>query len=113
MMTGFADFETVISAVKLRAFDLLLKPFDPDMLLSVITRAINYRRLRAVEREYAGLLRSTVTKNTEELKRQIEELRKARDAAMESSRLKSEFMAIISHEIRTPLHGIYGLLELL
>jgi signal transduction histidine kinase len=113
MITGFAEFETAVSAIKRHAFDLLLKPFDPDMLLSVIARALNYRHLRTVEREYAGLLKSTVTKNTEELKQQIEELRQARDAAMESSRLKSEFMAIMSHEIRTPLHGMHGLLELL
>ena len=38
-----------------------------------------------------------------------EELRIARDAAVEASRAKSEFLANMSHEIRTPMNGIIGM----
>jgi PAS domain S-box-containing protein len=40
-------------------------------------------------------------------------LSQARDQALETSRLKSEFLAMMSHEIRTPMSGIIGMTELL
>ena len=113
LMTGYSETGTAIDALRRHAFDYILKPVSSEVLISILARALNYRRLREAERGYAGLLKSTVEKNTEELKRNIDELKSARDAAVESSRLKSEFMANISHEIRTPLNGMVGLVELL
>ena len=41
------------------------------------------------------------------------ELKKAKEKAEESDRLKSAFLANMSHEIRTPMNGILGFAELL
>jgi len=41
------------------------------------------------------------------------QLETARDAALQSARVKGDFAANVSHELRTPLNGILGMLELL
>ncbi|MBF0185313.1 MAG: response regulator [Magnetococcales bacterium] len=51
-----------------------------------------------------------------ELSSQLElarEIRQAQDIALETARLKAEFLSNMSHELRTPIHGVIGLNDLL
>jgi PAS domain S-box-containing protein len=54
-----------------------------------------------------------VARDISERMRIQHELQQMRDAALETARLKSEFVANTSHEIRTPLNGIVGFSSLL
>ncbi len=51
--------------------------------------------------------------NTDLLKNQKQELKKAKEKAEESDKLKSTFLANMSHEIRTPMNAILGFTEIL
>jgi DNA-binding NtrC family response regulator len=46
MMTGFGTIETAVRAMKLGAFDFITKPFDPETVVVVMRKAVEFHRLR-------------------------------------------------------------------
>jgi signal transduction histidine kinase/DNA-binding response OmpR family regulator len=67
--------------------------------------------LEGIQQRDAALQSANEELETRVLKR-TEEMRRAKEAAEEASRVKSEFLANMSHEIRTPLNGIMGMTDL-
>jgi PAS domain S-box-containing protein len=55
----------------------------------------------------------SIVRDISDRKRNENELRRAKEKAEESDRLKSAFLANMSHEIRTPMNGILGFSQLL
>lgn len=112
LMSGYTDFQTLMTAVKRRPFDFIPKPIAFGDLKEGLDKGIRYSRLLRLEERYKRELEETVREKTRELEERMEELERARQAAMESSRLKSEFLSNINHEIRTPVNGIMGMIDL-
>ena len=57
---------------------------------------------------YVGVIRDVT-----EQRDMIEAVESARDSALESLRVKSDFLSNMSHELRTPMNGILGFIQLL
>lgn len=55
IMTGYASVETAVQALKNGAYDYIMKPFDPDDLSHVISKALEHR---SVQQENARLRES-------------------------------------------------------
>jgi signal transduction histidine kinase len=91
IMTGFATVENAIEAMKLGAYDFLLKPLKTEQIRLVINKC----------REKIALSRENLA-----LKRANEKLR-------EIQLTKDKFIAIISHELRTPVSHLKGFLSIL
>jgi len=71
------------------------------------------KRIRLARGDELGTLARQFDALTGELEDAREEMTEARDAALETARLKSEFLTTMSHEIRTPMNGVVGMAELL
>ncbi|MBI5056048.1 MAG: response regulator [Nitrospirae bacterium] len=77
LMTGYADLNLAIAAIKKGAFDFILKPFHPDYLIYSIKKAIQHVNFTKMKEDYNRHLEHMVMQRTEELeisKRQAEGL---------------------------------------
>lgn len=113
VMTGFAQLQVAVDAIKNGAFDFIHKPFDFIYLRKVVEKAVNYSKLLRMEKNYRAELEQTVAQRTKELEVAVSQLNSARMALLQAATDKSEFMATVTREMRTPMTGVIGGLDLL
>jgi len=56
LMTAYADMEKVLGALKIGAFDFIIKPFTAELLVHSVEKAVHYNKLILMERDYKHLL---------------------------------------------------------
>jgi signal transduction histidine kinase len=113
IMTGYAELQTAVDAIKHGAFDFIQKPFDFIYLRQVIGKALEYSSLRRLEKRYRAELEETVALRTDELKNAMAQLEATSTLLLKAASDKSEFMSTITHEMRTPMNGVIGALDIL
>ncbi|RJQ46950.1 MAG: response regulator [Nitrospiraceae bacterium] len=67
LMTGYAELEMAINAVKKGAFDFVTKPYNPEYILHTIEKAKRYTELLRLEEDYKHRLEETVRKQTQQI----------------------------------------------
>ena len=88
VITGNADKESAVTALRNGAYDYMTKPLHPNELFSVIERCLDKHRLE--QRADAA----------------FDALQIAKDAAESASKSKSQFFATMSRELRKPITAI-------
>ncbi len=89
-ITGFASTDSAITALRKGVYDYIAKPFDIDMLLIAVKRALEKVRLQREIKTYMQELEQRVADRTKELeetnsqlKRSLEELRATQERLIE------------------------------
>lgn len=113
LMTGGAQLDMAMEAIKNGAFDLITKPLDAVYFRKVVEKALEHRRLSFMERNYQSELERTVAEQTVQLKEALLELDKFHRHAGSFAQERNDFLSTLTHELRTPMNGILCPLSML
>ena len=74
LMTAYAELDTAVEAIKRGTFDFIIKPYKPAQLVHAVKKAVRYRELVRMERNYTLELEDTVKRKTQEIKEASREM---------------------------------------
>lgn len=111
MVSGVDRTQRVLDAMRVGAFDYLLKPCDLDALELTVERALERRTLLRNGRRY----KKDLEKRNEELARSKAELERLQAQIVHSEKMASlgQLAAGVAHELNNPAGYIYGNMEIL
>ena len=121
VVTAVTDVATAIEAMKLGAFNYIIKPFDVDAIQRLASRALLKHRINLENRRFLESLtqeNERLRTQRKRLKRQLQttshELEEMREGLAQASKLAAlgEVAASIAHEIRNPLTVISAYIQL-
>lgn len=116
MISGMQTVESAIEALRLGAFDYVMKPFDLRQVEAVVTRALEHQNLIVAKQRYEDHLEELVEQRTAELDQALNSLEdayrstlKALTAALETRDLETHGHSerVVSYSMR--LGREYGL----
>jgi response regulator RpfG family c-di-GMP phosphodiesterase len=116
MISGMQTVESAIDALRLGAFDYVMKPFDLRQVEAVVTRALDHQDLIVAKQRYEDLLEQLVEQRTAQLDQALNSLEdayrstlKALTAALETRDLETHGHSerVVSYSMR--LGREYGL----
>lgn len=111
VVSGVDRPQRALDAVRLGAFDYLIKPCDNDMLSLTVTRALERRSLLINAKRYKADLEA----RNEELIRGKQQLQRLQAQIVQNEKMASigQLAAGIAHELNNPVGFLYGNLDLL
>jgi signal transduction histidine kinase len=121
-ITAYVSTASAIEALRQGAYDYLAKPFDVDLMLVVIRRALEKARMQRAFRHHMGELERQVEERTRELtdantrlQQSLIDLRAMQEQLIQTEKLRAlgELTAVVTHELRDPLAIIVSFAQLL